>query len=296
MRGFKHQGRRSMPSGRSFAAITAGALLLVAAFAPVSLAAAPNPSAGSATVDGDPSEWSLAADHFADMTDAGDAARPVRAKLYLRYDCDAEVLYALVLAQDGEQGLQTRPEEAYVRIDGAGKLVSGDSGNDGTPPDFAWVNGDGALADGFEASGSVAPGSHTIRAHILIADTSADGYTPMDPIGRTVPLVLECGDVAPTQGTGPTPTPSGDVAPTQGTGPTPTPSEAPVGNVGGATGRPRATLPPTDGLTTTGPSAAGDSTRLVLVFLAAALGGFALATPTRSRRARPATEESTEDR
>ena len=86
------------------------------------------------------------------MTTAGNAADDTLATLYLRYDCTSHVLYGLVLTEDGYGIQQTRPEEAYLRIDGAGKLVSGLSGNDGTPPDFAWVDGDGTLAGGFEAS------------------------------------------------------------------------------------------------------------------------------------------------
>ncbi len=54
------------------------------------------------------------------------------------------------------------------------------------------------------------------------ADDSADGYTPMDVVGRNVPLEMECGEVGPTQGT-PTPTPAGA---TDGTKtPKPTPAE-----------------------------------------------------------------------
>ena len=87
-----HRGRRRTPSARSSAVIVAGSLLLMALFAPVSYAAAPHPSAGSATVDGSTADWSLGADFFADMTDAGVDGRPVRAKLYLQYDCDAEAL------------------------------------------------------------------------------------------------------------------------------------------------------------------------------------------------------------
>ena len=114
------------------------------------------------------------------MTDAGDASQPVVAHLYLRYDCSSETLFALVLGVDGTQFRQTRPENAYIRIDGAGKAVSGLSGNNGTPPDFSWVNPDGTLADGFEGSLPLAPGSHTVWAHILRPDNSADGYQSVD--------------------------------------------------------------------------------------------------------------------
>ena len=86
-------------------------------------------------------------------------------------------------------------------------MIDGKKIIDSTHGQFAWVNGDGELADGFEGGAGLKPGSYTLRAHILVADDSADGYTPMDIVGRNVPLEMECGEVGPTQGT-PTPTPT----------------------------------------------------------------------------------------
>ncbi len=295
MRGF-HRGRRRMPSARSSAVIVVGTLLLLAALAPASFAAAPHPSEGSATVDGSIADWSLSGDFFSDMTDAGVAGRPVRAKLYLKYDCDTEVLYALVLAQGDEQVRQDRPDEAYLRIDATGKLISATQGDDGTPPDFAWVNGDGTLADGWEGSGPLAPGSYTVRAHVLIADDSADGYTPMDTVGRDIPLEIDCGGVAPTQGT-PTPTPVATPTPTPApTSGQQTPTPAPTSGqqtptppaTGGvapttATNTRAPTLPPTDAITALGGTPSQDGIRLVAVLLGAAVGTCLLFTPRRRR-------------
>ena len=274
MRGFSTVKHRHGSPTRIALAAAAGVLLLTAAFVPASmLASAPTPAAGSATVDGNTGDWSLGADFFGDMNDGVDG-HPVRAKFYAKYDCDAEVLYGLVLVQGDEQARQDRPDEAYITIDGSGKLTDPSDGTDGSPPDFAWVNGDGTLADGWEASGPLAPGSYTIRAHVLVADDSADGYTPMDLIGRNAPLVIDCAGVAPTQGTRtPTPEPpGGGVAPTTGT-------------------RPVNTLPPTDTIdqsATSGPGGAG----LVLLFLG--LGSFVSLVATRARR-RPAAIEVKED-
>jgi hypothetical protein len=294
MRGFD-RGRRRVPSARSFAAIVVGSLLLLAALVPVSYAAAPHPSEGSATVDGSTGDWSLSTDFFSDMTDAGVATRPVRAKLYLQYDCESEVLYALVLAQGGERVRQDRTDEAYIRIDGSGKLISATHNNDGTPPDFAWVNGDGSRADGWEGSGSLAPGSYALRAHVLVADNSADGYTPMDTIGVNVPLEIDCGGVAPTQGT-PTPTPVVTPTPTPApTGGQPTPTPAPTGGQQTPTSPPTggvapttaasqaATLPPTDTSALLGSTSSQDGVRLVAVLLGAAVGTCLLFTPRRRR-------------
>lgn len=237
-------------------AAAAGVLLLTAAFVPASLAAAPAPSAGSATVDGATGDWSLGADFFADMNDGVDG-HPVRAKFYAKYDCEEEVFYGLVLVQGDEKARQDRPDEAYISIDGSAEI-------DENSGQFAWVNGNGELADGFEGGTDLAPGSYTLRVHVLVADDSADGYTPMDLIGRNVPLNIECAAVAPTQDTRtPTPKPpAGGVAPTTGT-------------------RPVNTLPPTDTLdqaATSGPGGAG----LVLLFLG--LGSFVSLIATRGRR------------
>jgi hypothetical protein len=271
MRGFSNVKRRQHSPIRIAVAATAGVLLLTAALVPASmLAAAPTPAEGSATVDGNIGDWSLGTDFFADMNDGVDG-HPVRAKFYAKYDCDAEVLYGLVLVQGDEKARQDRPDEAYINIDGSNEVDS----NSGA---FAWVNGDGTLADGFEGSTDLAPGDYTLRVHILVADDSADGYTPMDLIGRNVPLVIECAGVAPTQGT-PTPTPQTP------NNPTPKP---PSGGVAPTTGtRPVNTLPPTDTLdqsATSGPGGAG----LVLLFLG--LGSFVSLVATRGRR-RPAAIE-----
>ena len=275
---------RHMPAGRAFGAVLTGALLLSAVLAPVTSAAAPNPSYDTAEVDGDAGEWSLGADHFADMTDGGVDGRPVRAKLYVRYDCETEILFALVLVEGDEQARQDRPDEAYLRVDAEGKLVGATSGNDGTPPDFEWIDGDGTLADGYEASGELEPGTYSLRAHILVADDSADGYTPMDVVGRDVPLVIACeGEEEPTDGEE-EPTDGGE-EPTDG-------QEEPVGGVGGATGRPRTTLPPTDALVGTEPTTSGDGIRVALVLLASAVGVAALVTPTRRRRVVEETNEA----
>ena len=221
------------------------ALLALSVLGPASAGAAspPVPSSGTATVDGSTGDWNLGADHFADMTDAGSPTQPVVAKLYLRYDCASETLFALVLGVDGTQFQQTRPENAYIRIDGAGKAVSGESGNDGSPPDFSWVNPDGTLTDGWEASAHVTPGSHTVRAHVLRPDDSADGYQNVDNIGRADPLELVCEKATPT----PTPTATPTEAPTGTPGGTtaPTATPKPNGGVEGVTSKPRVTLPPT---------------------------------------------------
>ncbi len=197
-------------------AIAAGVAVALAAAIPV-VALAPFPTPGSAVVDGDPGEWT-ADDLFTTMQHHG--SEVVVGTLSARYDCESEVLSVLVLSADGAIFRADFPDNAYVRIDGTGKIVSGESGNDGTPPDFAWVGRDGDAARGFEASAVVAPGEHTIRVHILMFDDSSDGYLTIDSHPRTGPLTLEC--------------PSDS----------PSPSETPTGSVGQETGSP--SVPPTE--------------------------------------------------
>jgi hypothetical protein len=253
---------------RSAAAIGAGVLLLTALIAPTTMAAAPN--SGSATVDGATGDWSLGADFFADMADAGRDDVPVRAKLYLKYDCETETLFALVLSEGDEKVRQDRPDEAYIAIDGEKVIEEGES--------FAWVNGDGTLADGFEGSAELEPGSYTLRAHVLVADDSADGYTPMDVIGRTTSLDIECEeDEEPT-----------DEEPTdeEPTDEEPTDEEPtnPGGGVGPTTGtRPQRTLPPTD--TIEAVTAPSNGVGMVLAILG--VGSLATLALTFGRRRQP---------
>ena len=258
MRGFT--GRRIRLAARSVATVATGVVLLSALLVPATLAASPNE--GSATVDGATGDWSLGGDFFADMTDAGSPDAAVRAKLYLKYDCDTETLSALVLAQGDEQVRQDRTDEAYVMIDGE-KVI------DSTHGQFAWVNGDGELADGFEGGAELEPGSYTLRAHVLVADDSADGYTPMDVIGRTMPLDIECADVEPTAtAKPPTPKPTdngGGVAPTTGSNQDPS-----------------STLPPTDSIE----SASAPSSGVGLVLMILAIGSLATLVVTLGGRRR----------
>jgi hypothetical protein len=296
---------------RSLGGAAALAGVLILALAPIASAAPPAPSAGSATVDGDTSDWSLAADQFADLTHGGVAGRTVVGHLYLRYDCDSETLYGLVLLIDGNKALVSRPENAYLRIDGSGKLVSGESGNDGTPPDFAWVDSDGEFATGYEASGSLAPGSYTIRSHVLIPDDSVDGYASIDNVSRATPLVTECVEPTPTPTATPsatpeptaTPTPSGSVEPTATPSATPEPTATPTpsgsveptatpdptatpsGSVEAATGTPGITLPPTDAIDPAPPAGGAQTgTWLTLGSLLAVSGALLWILPARTRK------------
>lgn len=155
------------------AAIAAICLLLalLVSTLPAYGATPPEPTYGSATVDGDYSEWDLNNDHFAHMYRAGNPLKPIESHLYVRYDCQTETLYVLVLA---EQGVPVLPQadDAFVKLGNATKLVDGNSGNDGVPPDFSWiVEGENGTYVGFEASAPLPPGSYpNLNVHVQVFD------------------------------------------------------------------------------------------------------------------------------
>jgi len=83
-----------------------------------------------------------------------------------------------------------------------------------------------------------------------------------------------------------TPVPAATATPTPVPQPTATPTAPPTGGVGGITGtpKPRTTLPPTDTLTGTSPSApASQGWRLMLLAMAGLLGAALVLTPAQAR-------------
>lgn len=149
------------------------AMLLLASAAS---ATPPFPSIGTAVVDGEYGEWNLTTDFFADMYRAGDPNKPLESKLYLRYDCATNTVFALVLCEPGVVGyIDSTATTAWIAIGSqSNKVVNEVSGNDGIPPDFAWIDrgfdGNPWHVLGYEASFSMMPGSYAIIAHIDIWD------------------------------------------------------------------------------------------------------------------------------
>jgi hypothetical protein len=139
--------------------------------------AAPEPTYGPATVDGDPGEWDLTNDFFADMYESADSTNPANSRLYLRYDCEAGVLYALVLPADSLQiKTDVALDEHYVKLGNSTKLVDGnDSPPDAAEPNFSFINDSGTAADGWEASASLAVGSYTnLNVHTIVTTNGTD--------------------------------------------------------------------------------------------------------------------------
>ena len=158
----------------------------------VGLQVYPYPASGSAVVDGNPAEWDLTTDFFADMYRAGNASFAVLSKLYLRYDCADQILYLLVLAEPGVQveSFHTDPEN-WVKINDQ-FMVNNLTGNDGAPPDFNYINSDGAHAAGWEASFVITPGNYTnFAVHTQVDDGDESGQTSA-VAGRKISLYLDC--------------------------------------------------------------------------------------------------------
>ncbi|HEX7880437.1 MAG TPA: hypothetical protein VF720_13570, partial [Candidatus Eisenbacteria bacterium] len=161
----------------------------------------PNPSPGTAVVDGNPGEWNLATDFFTNMYRAGNPSKPIESKAYLRYDCSTHTMYVLVLGVPGVPVyIDSNAVTAWVAIDNqSNKVVNEASGNDGIPPDFEWIgrnfDSNNQHALGYEASFPLAEGSCNIIVHCDVdnggAQTSASPGFP----GTGPPLVVACDPV-----------------------------------------------------------------------------------------------------
>ena len=155
--------------------ICTGVLLSVASLAS---ATPPNPTYGTANVDGNSGEWNLVNDFFSLMYRAGNPNKPVESKAYLRYDCATHTMYVLVLMEPNSVGyIDPNNQTAWVAIDQQNnKVVTENSGDDGVPPDFEWVgqgyDGNPQHVRGYEASFPLASGSYEIIFHVDVIDAS----------------------------------------------------------------------------------------------------------------------------
>jgi hypothetical protein len=136
----------------------------------------PNPTLGTAVVDGQYGEWNIPSDFFSNMYRAGDSTKALESKLYLRYDCVTNTMYALVLCEPGVPGyIDSTAATAWIAINRQNnKVVSETSGDNNIPPDFAWIgrgyDGNPQHVRGYEASFLISPGTYEIIAHIDVWD------------------------------------------------------------------------------------------------------------------------------
>lgn len=150
----------------------------------------PLPEPGTATIDGNYGEWDLTLDYFADMREAGDFTTPktLLSKAYLRYDCSTQTLYILVINESGFFTVNSANDnwvkEYSLSPPPTRKIVDGN----GT---FSYIY-EGQNIIGYEASGTIAPGSYTqLEIHTQISGSG--GRTSSTGKGPYIALNLDCG-------------------------------------------------------------------------------------------------------
>jgi hypothetical protein len=80
--------------------------------------------------------------------------------------------------------------EHYIKV-GNTTLVTESSGDNGTPPDFAWIGLSGNTAQGWEASATLAPGSYNdLNVHSQVDDNQTSAVAD-----RSIDLLLLCYDL-----------------------------------------------------------------------------------------------------
>ena len=157
------------------------------------------------TVDGDPAEWNLAEDFFSDMYNGGrnQPSWPgfaVLSTLYLRYDCEAQMLYALVLDVENDGELVNRSAgDAWLKLYGVGlpgnKLIDGNGSGGTTPRAFSWVYavpGDNhSMLRGYEACAQLDEAAYSnFEAHLNV--DGATSSTGKHAQGNSIPLGVDC--------------------------------------------------------------------------------------------------------
>ena len=186
----KSRRRQTLLGGLAIAALAFAVALALNAAERSDAASPPQPTYGSATVDGNTGEWDLNNDFFANMYRAADDTKEIESKLYLRYECSTTTLFILVLGEPGVPVL-VQPDNSFVKLGNSTTLVDGHDNNDGTPPDFAWVNQSNGNADGFEASATLAEASYSnLNVHVNVFDDGEEQTSAV--VDRAIDLVLAC--------------------------------------------------------------------------------------------------------
>lgn len=165
----------------------------------------PLPEPGTAVVDGNAGEWDLSPsgpDWFANMYEAFNNSGNDRiySYLYLRYDCQTQTMYVLVYqaTYDGTLVPILINGDSWIAIpDQSSKVLEDEDGDDGTPPDFAFIgvgyDGDANHARGWEGSFSIGEvGATTILAH---TDVYRSGPQTSGTLTPPISLIIDCGQL-----------------------------------------------------------------------------------------------------
>jgi hypothetical protein len=143
------------------------------------------PAYGKGDMDGYPyPEWNLATDFWGDMTNP--LTRDIEAKAYVRYDCDTNTLYLLVIDEDG--GGLLLPPATSISINN--NLVA--------PSTIVWDYTDSSeiYAYGYEASFPLSPatyGNFVIENEYLAFIVNTPVYTTAATVDA--PLQITCGAI-----------------------------------------------------------------------------------------------------
>jgi len=143
------------------------------------------PTCAPAVVDGAAGEWVLGDDIFSDVYRAGQEEDKVEARLYLRFDCRTDTIYALLLSA-GDWPVLLRRGEARLALDSANADVS--------PLDFAWLepgyDGNSSHARGWEAAFAAGRGEYLLWAAAQVVDEGGI-WEASTPQGGTL-VALDC--------------------------------------------------------------------------------------------------------
>ena len=180
-------------------------LLILLCVTPYQVAAQELAYGTGVIVDGDPADWDLENDFFADMFNAGNPNQnwpgfAVLSKLYLRYDCSNNFLYALVL-DNTEDALtpDQSADDAWIKIYYNGwhnnKLIDGNGDGNTSPRGFEWVYelpGDyETTLLGYEAFAQLGEEAYNdFEAHLQVAGNTAS--TGKESHGNAISLLILC--------------------------------------------------------------------------------------------------------
>jgi len=108
------------------------------------------------------------------------------ANVYVRYDCDTNTGYVLVMGDDYQGAPELQEDGILASIDGINAFTS-NSGNDGIPPDIVWGYAS------YEASFTKAPGVYN---HFVINSLFYDSISSDLQTGTIdSPLTITCGEI-----------------------------------------------------------------------------------------------------